>query len=639
MTDEIWLRIPQDRETPVQSVKRAWFGYRYAFNRSADSRASGDPGQDFLLICENEQRLVFALCDGVSQSFYGDLGARLLGEALVHWLWTQTPSSPETLAQDITSYLNSLVPSASQEVEKQPIPDHLPPMVRQVLEQKRALGSESTFVAGLFDFQRGALWLAWMGDSRLRLWGREGEITAQLGDTFRTQERWSTRRGCLGKVHTFQLPLSKLHYLIVYSDGLARLDTLMRRHFRDQSINALIEDALLRPDSDDISFFECWLGEKRPMEKPPLPSPSGIRLDIEEGLLKARWRPLAGAIRYEVRLDDGQAFDVFAPGRSCEIPKTALRPNLRSVRIRAWDEEPGEWSAALSIPMEILPVPAPPAEALPMPARPAQPAEVPSRPLSSAPSFSAVPSTAAPARQTQVASPFQGSWPIALLSGGVTFLIVLACLAALVFIPGMPFHPRFSPSATPSPTFSPFPPVEAPPLLSPIPPTPSSPPISPPSPTPTFWSTPSPTPTPISIRGCVNVRNGVIVRRAPGINSPEFDRLPDDPNDQTDCLNLDMYFHLDDPNYPFWLRIAPGQPGFEQFGGGWVAASLLTLPENWQNLIPLVTLTPTPSATPTPTLTPPSTHAPSAAPSPSPLPSATAIFTPALEMTVYPPAP
>lgn len=633
MTDEIWLRIPQDRETPAQSVKRAWFGYRYAFNRSADSRASGDPGQDFLLIRESSKRLVFALCDGVSQSFYGDLGARLLGETLVRWFWEQTPSSPDTLSQELIAYLNSSTQAASPEVEKQPIPDHLPPMVRQVLEQKRALGSESTFVAGLFDFQRGALWLAWMGDSRLRLWGQKGEITAQLGDTFHTQERWSTRRGCLGKVHTFHLPLQKLHYLIAYSDGFGRLDTLMRRHFRDQSINAIMEDALLRPDSDDISFFECWLGEKRPAEKPPLPPPAGARLDVEEGTLKARWRPLAGAIRYEVRLDDGQAFDVFAPGRSCEIPQTALRPNLRSVRIRAWDEEPGEWSAALPIPAEILPVPAPPvppAEALPIPARPAQPAEVLPRPLSSAPSFSAAPSPAVPARRTQMASPFQGGWPIALLSGGVTFLLVLAFLAALVFIPGMPLHPRFYPSATPLPPFPPSLPAEAS--------SPSSSPMSPtPFPSPTFF--PSPTPTPISIRGCVNVQDGVIARRAPGTNLPELDRLPDDPNDQTDCLNFDMYLRLDDARYPFWLRIAPGQPGFEQAGGGWAAASLLTLPENWQNLIPLVTLTPIPSATPTPTLPPPSTQTPFMTPSPSPSPSATATFTPALEMTVYPPTP
>lgn len=248
------IRLDPRRETPVTGRQRKRFGYRYAYARSADSRAAEDPGQDFLILREDGVRLAFALCDGVSQSFYGDLDARLLGESLVDWLWGQTLSTgADALHEGLAAHLDGMVGIASQEVARHPIPADLPPMVRQVLEEKRALGSESTFVAGLLDTEAGAAFLAWMGDSRLRLWGPEGEFTAILGDTFHTQERWSTRRGRIGQLHTNLISLSDLRYLIAYSDGLAILDQGMTRHLRDASIDAAIAHAGRSPESDDIT--------------------------------------------------------------------------------------------------------------------------------------------------------------------------------------------------------------------------------------------------------------------------------------------------------------------------------------------------------------------------------------------------
>jgi len=236
------VRVDPLRETPVTSRQRERFGYRYAYARSADSRTANDPGQDYLTLREDGRRLAFVLCDGVSQSFYGDLAAQFLGDALVEWLWNRNPPNPEAFREELADFLDALVETATARVAAYSLPDSLPPMVRQVLEEKRALGSETTFVAGLLDTDAGVLLLAWMGDSRLRLWGKEGELTDRLGDTFHTQERWSTRRGRIGELHTTWMPLSGLRYLMVYSDGLARLDRLMARHFRDRSIQSIIED-------------------------------------------------------------------------------------------------------------------------------------------------------------------------------------------------------------------------------------------------------------------------------------------------------------------------------------------------------------------------------------------------------------
>lgn len=599
MTDKTLIQISQERETPVQSVQRARFGYRYAYSRSADSRASGDPGQDSLVVQEDGIRLAFSLCDGVSQSFYGDLAARFLGNALVNWLWEyRKPISSETFRTELTAFLNGLVKEASAQVAAHPLPAGLPEMLRQVLEEKRALGSETTFIAGLLDTTVGSLYLTWMGDSRLRLWGPQGEFTAQLGDAFHTQERWSTRRGCLGEVHFFHLPLAHFHYLIAYSDGLARLDSMMRRHLRDQSINAFIEDALRRPESDDISFFECWLGGKRPVEKPPLPAPTGIRLDMQENVLKLSWRPLASALRYEVLLDNGESLDVFSPRHSCEIPKEALRPHLHSLRVRAWDDEPGEWSAAVPIPAEALPIVREPQVMPPPP-----PISLPTTPVVSKEML-----VSPPARQS-----WSGPW-VAFLAGIITtffclFGILLAGpLASRLLLPtatSSPF-PTHLPSATPILPSLTFPPTETATV----------------TPSPTL--SPSPSPTPVFIKGCA--KNTINVRAAPGTTANQTGKIEDDPSDQKDCFFFDMYTKINDEKYPLWLHIAP-----DQSSEGWVAARLFQLPENWENILPTLTPSPTPSSTSSP-----STPFPTFTVSPT---LSTATSTPFIQMTVYPPTP
>ncbi|HET6313206.1 MAG TPA: hypothetical protein VFH60_05175, partial [Chloroflexia bacterium] len=99
---------------------------------------------------------------------------------------------------------------------------------------------------------------------RVRLWGPAGERTAEFGETFRTEERWSTLNGPVGSPpHVFIAPLrnsGKLQVarLMLYSDGLATLDP-HELPPGDVEINKLIEEAGASPTSDDISFLDIHL--------------------------------------------------------------------------------------------------------------------------------------------------------------------------------------------------------------------------------------------------------------------------------------------------------------------------------------------------------------------------------------------
>lgn len=380
------LKVPQDQETPVQVARGQNLAYRFAYARAAETRAAGDLGQDYLAVREGEQAFVFALCDGVSQSFFGDLAARYLGDALVAWLGEHLPFTmdSEAVRTALTDHLQGLIASATEQVQRQSLPPDIPPMLRDVLEEKRALGSESTFVCGRIDlpggdFLAGRLVLAWMGDSRLRLWGSAGESTADLGGVFETAQRWSSRRGLVGgNLNVFVAPLAhkgrRINRLAAYSDGLAALDN------RDKSpSNRALQDVIAcageAAASDDIAFLEIWLGPMpAQVEAAPLPAPSLLGVGQREKRIRATWRAVPGTHQYEVEVRDGQVRSWQTPRTDWESPE--MPPGQYWLRVRAWrDEDPGEWSEEhqVTVPKPAVAMPPPVEPAVPRPAVGARP--------------------------------------------------------------------------------------------------------------------------------------------------------------------------------------------------------------------------------------------------------------------------
>ena len=81
------VELDQSYETPVTELRRGPFKIRYAYARSRDCQDSNENGQDYLVWRAESYRAAFALCDGVGQSFFGGIGAQIIGEAIIDWLW------------------------------------------------------------------------------------------------------------------------------------------------------------------------------------------------------------------------------------------------------------------------------------------------------------------------------------------------------------------------------------------------------------------------------------------------------------------------------------------------------------------------------------------------------------------------
>lgn len=353
----VQIRVDQANKTPVTTHIGPELSYRYAFDRSADSIQSNALGQDYLTICSEGERLAFVLCDGVSQSFFGDLAARILGEALVEWLWYQASDflTNESDFADIMGYLlDQISETARIQVANYTLPEGLAPMLQAVLENKRGLGSESMFSAGYLDLSARMVHLAWMGDTRLRIWGRHTERTADLlgKDNFQTRERWSTHRSRIGTLHTARISTQKIFRLVAYSDGMAKLDRRIGQGSpSNTTLERLIEESKLLPTSDDISLLEVSWGKKpqwdRAQPKPPAHVKANV--DIHAEVLTSSWRPVRQASGYDLALISPQYWQIYSvkaahwSGKLNELP-----PRIQSLAVRTWrEEEAGPWSNPL----------------------------------------------------------------------------------------------------------------------------------------------------------------------------------------------------------------------------------------------------------------------------------------------------
>lgn len=257
--------LKQDSDTFLQRLIFPGYLLRYASARSGESRSMEETGQDALCFAVDERFISFALCDGVGMSFMGNLAARCLSQKMVEWLVGQQLNlghNPD-LQAECTQFLQRLTEPGSRIVANHRLPDGLPQLILSVLEEKRKNGSESMFVSGVLDLQEKIVSLLWMGDSRLRIWQEKTDQTgAILGSTFQTQERWSTLKGPVGQVHTWQGSLDGISRVAAYSDGLAILDGKMNGPYADKTLNEIFTAVGSMPNSDDISFFEVYLAKE-----------------------------------------------------------------------------------------------------------------------------------------------------------------------------------------------------------------------------------------------------------------------------------------------------------------------------------------------------------------------------------------
>lgn len=273
------VRLDQSTETPLTSRIMPFGTALYLYNRSNDSVDAATVGQDYLTFRYDAENLAFAVCDGVGQSFMGDLAARILGDGLIDWLLglDKRPTDANTFGEMVTQALNDMTETSAEQVASFELPAHLPPILKQALEMQRKYGSESMFVAGRIALGT-APWVAlcWLGDSPVAAIDLNGELV-DLGPHGSTAERWNATSGLKGEVHTWVSSAENVARVAGYTDGLG---VEVEDVPTDADLARLMDIWPENPPGDDATLFDVRLapspattGQAQPPEPEDVPTP------------------------------------------------------------------------------------------------------------------------------------------------------------------------------------------------------------------------------------------------------------------------------------------------------------------------------------------------------------------------------
>ncbi|MCM3006638.1 hypothetical protein [Priestia koreensis] len=251
-----------NEETPPSEINEALYKIKYGYARSYESQIENDKGQDFLAFRLHHHCISFVVCDGVSLSFCGDVAASFLGTQLLTWLdnaRVDLLQNQHAAKEELFQFLTSAIDDATDEVKNYHLPAELPPLLKEVLEDKREQGSETMFVCGRIDFinDKPHLFLGWSGDLRIRFWNNKKEVEVITPSLRQIHQRWSTKKGIPpDDLHVLSLDIlqTSISELMIYTDGLAILDPCnatpsLRKLYR------YMQETFLSPESDDLSFL------------------------------------------------------------------------------------------------------------------------------------------------------------------------------------------------------------------------------------------------------------------------------------------------------------------------------------------------------------------------------------------------
>jgi len=355
------IALPQDDETLphrdlAPGVNGAYTAFTYVYARSRDTREANSTGQDFIAYRYDLTKIAFAVCDGVSQSFFGDLAARFLGMRLVEWLWTADSSNEGVYLAALNAALHSWSDAATQLVQAKTFRADLPEMQKIALDRKRANGSESMFVAGQVDRVNNRLALCWLGDMRLHLWAQDSTAIDIPGAIWETRERWSSRvgpknsnvRGCI-------LPLTGIRRITAHSDGVGHFADSFSHLAQDQ-LGPMVAELQNAATSDDVSVFDIDLsfpaqyGPYLPLTTPQwVPGQRRTQPVL-------RWQAVPFAARYRLWIDDGHGpftRDIDSEHTTYFLPLLANSDAISTVTcsVQAINDYalPSDWSPLLTL--------------------------------------------------------------------------------------------------------------------------------------------------------------------------------------------------------------------------------------------------------------------------------------------------
>jgi len=282
----IIFSAPQNREIQGLCFASNYFLINIIYARSSECQSSNDIGQDYIILCTDGRKLSFALCDGVSQSFFGDAAARFLGNRVAKWLIEQSRDKINNIEEEFVHYINSIVPEATEYINKIPITNSLPPMVIKVLEKKRLQGSQTAFICGRLDYEpnleNGNIVIFWMGDSQFELWQNDKEIVKAFTLQKNSKYFWSSSFGTKEKIpNSYKGNIQDKTLLRAYSDGLMLIGENLDRQISIKSLWDKVQKTWSNPLSDDISFIQIEI--------------------LKEPLLSVAYKPLAIENKIELK--------------------------------------------------------------------------------------------------------------------------------------------------------------------------------------------------------------------------------------------------------------------------------------------------------------------------------------------------
>lgn len=224
------------------------------FRRSTDLDAADKPGQDYAVARGGDGYVVGVVADGVSQSFYGDLAARSVGERLLRYLWENRESPPgeSAMGEALVSFMGEL----KEEVEQFPLSETLPSIQRQALETTRRVdGSQAVFSAFILDGVGRSLHLYQVGD--VVAFARDAETAGGDAEIIKADAkgRWSSTGRTKMKLQAVRR--DGVEAIIIKSDGTKEWGaTLGRDEVNEQSFKS-VADGLA--DYDDVSFVAAFV--------------------------------------------------------------------------------------------------------------------------------------------------------------------------------------------------------------------------------------------------------------------------------------------------------------------------------------------------------------------------------------------
>ncbi len=269
------LETSLEEETLTSLLLNRVLNLRLFSARCRESQAQALVNQDYVLVeaQRDASSLCFCVCDGVGNSYRGEFAARYLGKRLVAWLqtlpvfqWAYT-----SWKSQLDTLLRTWASEAHQEVLQLDLPDGVPDLVREVLEELRTTqGSETVFLCGRINRAYTArptekpqtieVFLCWMGNVTAHLFVSSGNCIVLGGDDGNVGG-WSTGRGPRGRLHTWHTGLTTLDQLIVHTDGLNRIQRQLPE-LSDEGLQRLARRLLSLPQNDDMTALILqWISQ------------------------------------------------------------------------------------------------------------------------------------------------------------------------------------------------------------------------------------------------------------------------------------------------------------------------------------------------------------------------------------------